>query len=600
MVPTRGFTLIEILVAIALSGIIITALLGVFFSFIENQASSQDQRNALESVRFMLADISHDVSFGRNYRCDTTNYPVLDASMNPLAGQCRCITFTDQLQRTVKIRYNSTEERVEKSTKLLDRNPGTCAALNDANDLNTWGPVTDSSVAINELKFTLESGANRQPQVKVFASAGYVLDGVSETISVKTQVTKRTLEPGRSVLSDFRIGVDVPDLARQHFFIYAPCPAGSTECTAGTTVCQDESGNVYSATTACDVAHRPVAAEFTEHGLYVLVDNGLVFFIPQSSIDGANGALSSTGAVTSGLVVTTARKIVSASSLQSTVKRVIGTGGCRLCSSDPSGVLSLHVRRSSASARSHDGSLYQLNTNGTAANADRAVRLLNGGSTGTLRQVATDGGVETPGSNFFATGRRTLLLFTGSTGVQTLRLLSRKVLGANDVRNAGCNYEFRHVERATSASHEVCRQLVPDPVPGNSAVVEPTDLSTIFNASTGIPLSFIDRLQVINETIHLWYADNVGRHLLSIGQGYTKKKRSEGANTLDTMLVTGGPLAFGAGIVKYTFPCSNGSALCAIDTIDDVTFTASDSVSVPSTFGTPWLTTHTFRTIRSG
>ena len=91
MVPTRGFTLIEILVAIALSGIIITALLGVFFSFIENQASSQDQRNALESIRFMLADISHDVSFGKNYRCDTTNYPVLDASMNALAGQCRCI-----------------------------------------------------------------------------------------------------------------------------------------------------------------------------------------------------------------------------------------------------------------------------------------------------------------------------------------------------------------------------------------------------------------------------------------------------------------------------------------------------------------------------
>ena len=139
--------------------------------------------------------------------------------------------------------------------------------------------------------------------------------------------------------------------------------------------------------------------------MYVLVDNGLIFFIPQSSIDGANGALSSTGAiVTGGGVVTTAQKIVSASSLQSTVKRVIGTGGCRLCSSDPSGVLSLHVRRSSASAHSHDGSLYQINTDGTATNADRATRLLNGGSTGKLLQIATDGGVETPGSTFLQPG----------------------------------------------------------------------------------------------------------------------------------------------------------------------------------------------------
>ena len=173
------------------------------------------------------------------------------------------------------------------------------------------------------------------------------------------------------------------------------------------------------------------------------------------------------------------------------------------------------------------------------------------------------------------------------------------MLGANDVRNAGCNYEFRHVQRATSASHEVCRQLVPDPVPGNSAVVEPTDLSTI------LMLQRVFRFPSLTGCRLLMRRFTCGMRITSGGtcslsvRGTRRRSGSEGANTLDTMLVTGGPLAFGAGIVKYTFPCSNGSALCVIDTIDDVTFTTTDSVAVPSTFGT-WLTTHTFRTTRSG
>ena len=289
MTHSRGFTLVEILVAISLSGIIITALLSVFFSFIEYQASTQEQRDALESVRFLLSDISRDISFGSSYVCDSINFPVKDSDGNTIADQCGCITFRDQLNRSVKVRYNSVAERAEKSVAVLDRNPHFCAAVGLRDDDNIWAPLTDDSIDIRSLRFAVETQSNRQPRVKIFVEAGYVVEGEEEILQMKTQVTKRIIEPSRDILQNFKVGFDVSSAIQNPYFIYATCPVpepGETAvCEQGTYVCRDEQGDVYSETDLCDTKHRPVSAEFTEAGLYVLVDSGLVFlFLTQSLI----------------------------------------------------------------------------------------------------------------------------------------------------------------------------------------------------------------------------------------------------------------------------------------------------------------------------
>ena len=577
MVRKKGFTLVEVLVAIALSGVIITALLGAFFSFIEYQASSQDQRDAFESVRFFLTDLSREMSFGSNYACSTANYPVTDSGGNTVANSCKCITFTDQLFRTTKVRYNGTAKSVEKSVSLLDRNPSLCAAVGDATDMNTWAPIIDYSVDVTDLVFEVEGNRNRQPRVRMSIDADYTVDGVTESISAKTQVTRRIIEPGSSTLDDFRIGIDVAAAARQNYFIYAPCPAGNAACTAGTSVCQDEKGTVYGTTTVCDVEHRPVAAEFTEKGLYVLTENGLVFFISLDKIRGSNGAVRATGRITNAAgVETVARKLITAASIQSGIQRVVGhkVGGsrkCRLCDNDPNGIVSLHPRKRSLSARSNTGALYQINPNLGYGTVARATRILPGGSTGSVRHISTDGG-HPSSSTIHARNRRSLFLFSDGTGTPKLRFSSRHELSANDVGDNACAAEFQYVTPATGSTNETCRQVLPDPV-SSSTVVEPSVLTTVFGAA-GIPLSYIDRLQVVNETIHIWYSDKTGKHLLSIGNRAVHTKRDGGTNpnALDTMLATATGDFTLHGTSDYTFICRNGLSLCRINGINDTTF----------------------------
>ena len=55
---TQGFTLIEMIVAIGLASIVLTALLSFFTAFIGHQARVQDERIALETVRFFFSELS--------------------------------------------------------------------------------------------------------------------------------------------------------------------------------------------------------------------------------------------------------------------------------------------------------------------------------------------------------------------------------------------------------------------------------------------------------------------------------------------------------------------------------------------------------------
>ncbi len=585
MTNTRGFTLVEILVAISLSGIIITALLSVFFSFIEYQASTQEERDALESVRFMLTDITRELSFGGRYVCDSTNFPVTEEDGDTVAGQCRCIAFTDQLNRTVKVRYNDIAGRVEKSVEVLDRNPNVCAAVGLSGDRNTWAPLTDSSIDIRDLRFEIGTETNRQPRVKIFTEAGYTIDGEEETVTMKTQVTRRIIEPGGAVLKNLRIGVDVSEAIQRSYFVYAPCPAGSTtppcdQRPKPSSVCQDENGNVFDGSALCDIAHRPVAVEFTTEGLYVLVDSGLIFFIPNAVLDGSDGALRATGKiVTEAGTVTTEAKYVTAKSINNTVQRVVGkgtSGGCRRCNNDPHSIISLHPRQGNISALGNDGSLYIVPP---PPNADNdpwfAERLLSGSlSSGSARYVDTDSGTNR--------GKKTLSLFTKSDGTAVLRLFQGAV-GTAQVTGSCTDFNYVPLNLGTT-----CRQLWPDPDTPHIPNISPSEINDTFSGPNSIPLSFIDRLQVINETVHLWYADNTGKHLLSIGQSAVKKKRNDSGNKsgLDYLLVTGKKLAHYNGVSGYTFICDGDGALCAIDSINDTTFnTARNKIALSSDIG---------------
>ena len=135
----KGFTLVELMIAVSLMSVVIISLLVVFSSFVQQQILSQNERVALSSIRFLVADITRDVSFGNEYTCGET-----------VSGVCRCLALTDQLNRRIKIRYNQTNHQVEKSVQAVDASPNQCL------NADAWTPLTDTAVNISGLSFNID------------------------------------------------------------------------------------------------------------------------------------------------------------------------------------------------------------------------------------------------------------------------------------------------------------------------------------------------------------------------------------------------------------------------------------------------------------
>lgn len=536
---TQGFTLIELIVAIGLASIVITALLSFFTVFIGHQVRAQDERAALETVRFLFAELSRETYFGHDYACGQT-----------VNNVCHCLTFKDQLGKQVKIWYDKTNKQVKRATKLFDPNPKVC----DTSD--KWVPFTDNAVSVKSLSFELENDATKQPRVQARIDAEYTIGDNTENVSFKTQITSRILDPSQNVLNTFVATSENENAAVIHNFVYGPKVDDSgqyldsndkpTTRERANIVCRDRVGNTF-LESFCQKSAGIVTTEFTRDGLYILGDNGLLFFIPQATID---DALTATGAVGDGGPVYKESLI----NIQKAVVRVLGKQGsssCRFCANDPQGVVSIHPAGEYLYTRSYDGALHRVDNT-------VAVRIVKGGTNKeTVRNIAT-------------TSNRVLLFYRDSAGARTTRLFSANTLISPDDIDGGCR-EFTYVPSNTQSNR--CRQLHPDPDKDNGINITPSDITrpALFR--------FLDTLQIINNTVSLWYQDAVGRHLVSIGQGASKLKRSDA-------VARGGVFAYGNGLNKYTSICDDGTDLCVIDSITDTTPTTI------STAGTSPLTDH--------
>ncbi|MDE0243188.1 MAG: type II secretion system protein [Candidatus Kaiserbacteria bacterium] len=401
MRQTGGFTLIELMVAVSLVSVVIISLLTIFTSFIQQQIFSQSERNALNSIRFLIADMSRDISFGTDYACG-----------GKTGNTCVCITLTDQLNRRVKIRYNGVENRVEKSVQVVDANPSRCLSG------DPWTPLTDTAVDIAGLSFVINSSADPS-HVKMTVRASYTVDGKKKSIEFPTQVTRRVFRPDEGVLSLLRVGSgDDQGGASLSYFIYND--SGN---------CVDDSGATVRAK-QCQNTANPIAAEITNQGLYILAENGLLYHLPISTVRTIFSATAASGSIT--------EKLVPISTIQSSVTRVVGkknSDTCRGCLNDPVNIETIYPAGSRLYAVDRDGSLYKVD--GTSAEV-----ILNSNSgDNQIHQFDSNNG---DGSVF--------ALYTQG-GSKKLRIFNTEDIGASDLSGSCSAFAPRRNDR--------CRQIIP-------------------------------------------------------------------------------------------------------------------------------------------
>ena len=327
----KGFTLVELLVAISMFSIFTVASVAAFTSFINYQRTSHAEREVLENLNRVIDSISRELRLGQEY--EVTN-------------DDKCITFQNQLGSTTKFRFVENSDKGSIERGLGENTTGDDENNNCANqDANGgWISLTSSDVDVDSAEFVLVDDST-QPRVKLSLSGDYQIvlgegedNTIKNTFSFQTQVTQRVfnaIDTSRFTIGNARGG-------SSHLLSYIYNDDGN---------CIDEIGFEYEPE---DDGYTPckdptslvsIVPSIGKEGagvrsLYALGANGRVFFLKD-----AITKLTSTSPVGIKAV---------------RVKGIKGSGVCRgsneSCRNDPTNVISL--------IEGSNGTVYALSSSG--------------------------------------------------------------------------------------------------------------------------------------------------------------------------------------------------------------------------------------------
>jgi len=180
---TKGFSLIEILVAVAIFSMVMLVAVGALLTMIDANRKAQSTKSVMNNLSFALESMARNARLGTDFHCETDLTPTnvetpLDCPTGGILfafeGQFGVPGAGDQF---VYI-YNGTQ--IERSTD---------GGLN-------FIPVTASEVIIDDLTFYVAGSENGgQPRVVITIQGRAGLDErVQTTFRIQTQATQRVID----------------------------------------------------------------------------------------------------------------------------------------------------------------------------------------------------------------------------------------------------------------------------------------------------------------------------------------------------------------------------------------------------------------------
>ena len=183
----RGFSLIEIMVAVSLFAVVMTISVGSLLSLIEANRKAQALNSVINNLNFALENMSRNIRVGNTYHCSTsTSVPAnLDTTQDCSNGG---VLFAfegnsgDTASPADQIVYRFINSRIEKSI-----DGGT-----------TFVAITASEVTIDEMKFYTVGttrGDTSQPRVVMTIQGTAGISSRAQTsFNLQTTVSQRVLD----------------------------------------------------------------------------------------------------------------------------------------------------------------------------------------------------------------------------------------------------------------------------------------------------------------------------------------------------------------------------------------------------------------------
>jgi len=208
VVATAGFTIVEMMVSLALFTIVMTIATGSFLSLIGGSSQLRGEQTVMTSLNFALDSMTRDIRTGTRYYCGSPS-DIEDINNggggNDLTSTKDCTTGSDRFSfvesgNSLSGTINGTDgARITYYAK--DNGGGTKTLMRLVGyDQNAAEPVLSSGLDVTYIKFfvsgsnSLASGGLKQPTVTIVIDAKDPDDSTGKVYTLETTVTQRELD----------------------------------------------------------------------------------------------------------------------------------------------------------------------------------------------------------------------------------------------------------------------------------------------------------------------------------------------------------------------------------------------------------------------
>jgi len=179
---SKGFSLIELLVSVALFTVVMTVSIGTLLALVSANQKAQSMKSVINNLNFALDSMSRTIRTGRTYHCASS---IPSGSFPTTAADCPSgedgLVLTDDHGNRVGYRHNGTA--IERKREGVDA---------------SWVPLTAPEVVIGEMLFYVTGTSvadDRQPTVtmSIRGRAGTKED-TDSAFNIQTTATQRVLD----------------------------------------------------------------------------------------------------------------------------------------------------------------------------------------------------------------------------------------------------------------------------------------------------------------------------------------------------------------------------------------------------------------------
>jgi prepilin-type N-terminal cleavage/methylation domain-containing protein len=183
MKTNKGFTLVEMIVAVALFAIVMTVATGAIFTIVNANRNAQSINSVITNLNFAVESMLRDIRTGYDYSCGdgTGSYGDLGNAVHdcPTGAGGSSVAFVNSEGAQVQYRFDSINHKIVKKT----------------NALNSEVDITAPEVYVDTLTYFVDGATvpGQQPHmlVRIKGSAGSVKN--KSNFDIQTYVSQRAL-----------------------------------------------------------------------------------------------------------------------------------------------------------------------------------------------------------------------------------------------------------------------------------------------------------------------------------------------------------------------------------------------------------------------